>query len=347
MKLNSKVKGWQGKLIVTLTSVIVSLVIFEILIQLAFPISGLYSYSEHTDYLLQKNVNISFKWNEFNTIIKTNSFGIRDDEINYNETDNILLLGDSFTFGHGVEHEETFGFLLEEKLNEQRLEKKQKQDESRQSKRKIEVINTGHNGYDTRREYEFLTNYGDKFNPNIVVVNFLLNDPNSNSGEFWFSPISLGKLSDYFPFRSIDFMIGYLKKPEIIFELLELKKSEKRTKHFNCFTIASCKDGWAASFKYLDKIDSYAKENGIMFILVNVPFKEQIGNKESIVAEILQKYATLRNIHFIDLEKSQLNKDDYYKNDGHWNKKGHEKAAQFIFNDMIKEQNLIFSEDKH
>ena len=46
----------------------------------------------------------------------------------------MFLLGNSFVFGHGVNYDETFGHVMEEKLG-------------------IKVLNTGMNGYDTSPDY--------------------------------------------------------------------------------------------------------------------------------------------------------------------------------------------------
>jgi len=57
---------------------------------------------------------------EFDIDIVISSGGLRDREYSYAKPDNtrrVLCLGDSFTFGYGVEWDETFAKVLEERLD--------------------------------------------------------------------------------------------------------------------------------------------------------------------------------------------------------------------------------------
>ena len=76
----------------------------------------------------------------------------------------VLLLGDSQTFGHGVEHEETFGQVLERRLQEQL------------PLARVEVINSGVGGYNLYQEAVYLVHEGLSFEPDLVVILFIGND---------------------------------------------------------------------------------------------------------------------------------------------------------------------------
>lgn len=84
-------------------------------------------------------------------------------------TRRILVLGDSFTWGWGVKVEDTFAKVLEKQLGRELPE--------------IEVINAGVTGYGTDQELLWLEKIGYKFEPDIVIVFFFVNDlmDNSNS----------------------------------------------------------------------------------------------------------------------------------------------------------------------
>ena len=75
-------------------------------------------------FTLQPNVkNYRFTSNmvEFSNLVSTNSYGFRGKEISQEKPRDvyrILLLGDSMTFGWGVEDDQTFSYIAEEKLNE-------------------------------------------------------------------------------------------------------------------------------------------------------------------------------------------------------------------------------------
>lgn len=76
----------------------------------------------------------------------------------------ILLLGDSQTFGQGVELKSTFGALLEEELNR------------RAGGRRVEVINSGVDGYTTGQEAAFFESKGIHYQPDCVIILFIGND---------------------------------------------------------------------------------------------------------------------------------------------------------------------------
>ncbi|NQS99904.1 MAG: hypothetical protein HQ595_02375 [Candidatus Omnitrophica bacterium] len=91
-----------------------------------------------------------------------NSFGFRDRDYTYEKPANtfrILVLGDSFTEGHGVEIEQTFAKIFEKKLNQrpgQNID--------------YEVINCGVGGYSPLLEYLLLSEKALQFKPDMVVI---------------------------------------------------------------------------------------------------------------------------------------------------------------------------------
>jgi lysophospholipase L1-like esterase len=95
--------------------------------------------------------------------VEINSDGLRDDEyaIERNEKQRIAVLGDSLTFGWGVEKHETFEVLLEQMLSEQRP---------------AELINFGHGNYNTQQQVNVFKEKGLKYQPDRVVVFYFIND---------------------------------------------------------------------------------------------------------------------------------------------------------------------------
>lgn len=95
--------------------------------------------------------------------VKINSDGLRDDEYPVERTEayRIAVLGDSLTFGWGVEKEDTFEVLLEEMLSETRP---------------TEMINFGHGNYNTSQQVNLFKEKGLKYNPDKVVVFYFIND---------------------------------------------------------------------------------------------------------------------------------------------------------------------------
>jgi lysophospholipase L1-like esterase len=101
-----------------------------------------------------------------------NSKGLRDREYAYEKPDGtrrILVLGDSFTWGYGVENDAIFTEVLERRFA--------KEDQP------WEVINSGVSGWGTDQEYLWFRREGIKYRPDLVIVAFyILNDPYNNIG---------------------------------------------------------------------------------------------------------------------------------------------------------------------
>jgi lysophospholipase L1-like esterase len=76
----------------------------------------------------------------------------------------ILAIGDSLTFGWGVNDAETFCALVEAGLNRD------------QRTQHVEVVNGGVSGYTTRQERTLLSIFGPQLQPDLVLVGFYWND---------------------------------------------------------------------------------------------------------------------------------------------------------------------------
>lgn len=95
--------------------------------------------------------------------VRISSAGFRDDEypLEKGERWRIVLLGDSLTFGWGVEKEETFEHQLEQLLD---------------ARRPTEIINFGHGNYNTEQEVHLFIEEGLAYRPDQVVLFYFIND---------------------------------------------------------------------------------------------------------------------------------------------------------------------------
>src|SRR3989338_4379423 len=104
------------------------------------------------------------QFGEFKVNITINSLGMRDYEhkIAKNGAERILALGDSFTYGYGVELNETYSKVLESELK-------------KGAKQQYEVLNAGYaSGYSPDTYLLYLKKEGIKFRPDIVIVGFTI-----------------------------------------------------------------------------------------------------------------------------------------------------------------------------
>jgi len=100
--------------------------------------------------------------------IRTNSLGMRDSEpapVEDDSASRIVVLGDSFTFGYRVDADSIYPSVLESRLNEESTEKR------------LEVLNMGVSGYNTQDGARVLEHKGLLWQPDLVIVGYVLNDP--------------------------------------------------------------------------------------------------------------------------------------------------------------------------
>ncbi len=115
-------------------------------------------------YRLRKSFSGKLTTREFDTSIRTNSLGYRGKELSpANTRVRVLALGDSFTFGWGVNDEDTYPERLETQLR------------SRIPDRDIEVINGGFaGGYSPDTYYLYLKTEGEALKPDLIIVGFFI-----------------------------------------------------------------------------------------------------------------------------------------------------------------------------
>jgi hypothetical protein len=108
--------------------------------------------------------------------ISINSDGFRGREYPLQKPDRtfrILMLGDSETFSIMLPEDKTLPVQLEKLLN------------SQASSVRFEVLNFGVEGYNTLQELEQLKVKGLKYSPDLIILNYCLNDP--EPGEYLFN----------------------------------------------------------------------------------------------------------------------------------------------------------------
>ncbi len=100
-------------------------------------------------------------------LIEMNEHGLRGPARSVEKPDDVFriaLIGDSVTMGWGVLYEETYGAIIEGRLDQ------------RSPDRRIEVLNLGLAGYDTTQLMDRLWLHGLAFEPDLFVYGFTIND---------------------------------------------------------------------------------------------------------------------------------------------------------------------------
>jgi lysophospholipase L1-like esterase len=160
-----RARGTLLNALVLVLSVIVTLGMLEVIIRIFLPqpLSPLLHTSDKVLGIRQiPGVKGRLRSSEFDTRVATNSRGLRDVEHTYSKppgTRRMLCLGDSFTFGYGVEADQTFPKVMEKLLNDRPG-----------LTEPWEVVNAGVPGTGTAYELAYFITEGYKYEPDFVLV---------------------------------------------------------------------------------------------------------------------------------------------------------------------------------
>lgn len=266
-------------------------------------------------YTLKRNASFQFNNAEFETTVKTDSSGFRDDDSSTVAPD-IICLGDSFTMGWGVEESQSFPKLLQYKTGKK-------------------VLNTGTPSYGTTREL-MLLNRLDVSKLQYLIIQYCSNDIEENSsyinGNYKLGltpqPVFESSMKTYEWSR-----VYFPGKNSLLTGQLWMK--HQVNKLYPIFRLTGQ--------PYNEEFDS--REHAATFLKVLIKLRENFKNVRIIVTDIdVWKY---RDNHFIDelgkqLELVQddskkniilvnsmkvLTQSDYFILDYHINASGHKKVA--------------------
>jgi len=152
--------------LVLLVSVSLILASLTELVGRRFDLLGISYYTESTRYHLAKKPEpppLYFRHRpgldaDFGGVsVRTNSWGMRGPELQDSSRPRLLFVGDSVTFGWGVEEEDTFVSRVAHALD-------------------IEALNSGVGGYNSIQEAAWLGRYGPMLAPDLVVLLYVPND---------------------------------------------------------------------------------------------------------------------------------------------------------------------------
>ena len=307
----------------------------------------------------------TFLSTEYTIDIKINSEGFRDIEhelIKPTDVFRILAVGDSFTFGLGVQADLVYPEMLERILNEK----------NRHKTFRYEVFNMGIANIGTLEELRIIKE-GIKYKPDLILLGLLAeNRWNAGNGndlcdnfKSWCrsKDNKLIKLGSGGPFlklkvKLIDYansLQGFLAEHSTLYFLVMTKKGTALRRQLIRFREDQKRDeidmGWDITKDTLKKINAIAQEAGAKFVIVRIPFLYDVYNtKPDRVSEILIEFGKVNNINICDLLKilrKNKNLDLYYPADGHWKPAAHMLAAKEIYNYLIRNSLLIHSQVRY
>ena len=364
----------QGAMLASI-SVLLIILSLEIFLQYFYPDKYRYTsnnytrFSEYDPYLgwkLKKDTEGRITQMDYSILVKINHEGFRDNYTPQNVSDimkRIWMIGDSFTFGYGVEEEETFSSILQKYLP------------------LYDIVNMGVYGYATDQEFLlYKKKLQEEINPDIVVLQmFLSNDMIDNlSGDFLHYhkphflltdtgliltnvpvPLNTTKTIDENKTSLKNYIKEILSQHSRAFNFIDirydyLKDIINRKKHAYSLskkygTPEELNRSWRITEALIRSFNEISKTNGTKLIIVLIPDKRDFYDidtnfrKYFDAYERIKKMSNKENFTVIDLyrsfekviDKSGIHKI-YLLRDAHLNAYGHKIIADEIFNVISK-----------
>ncbi len=268
----------------------------------------------------------TYLWNDNN--VPNNSKGYRDREYSFEKPANIfriLVLGDSQTFGQGLKSiNDTWHKKLEYLIN---LGFKSP---------RFEIISLAGKGWNTDTQLFELFRKGFKYNPDLILIGFNLNDPPAphffkcNHQDFQLFPYSKS--------------VTWLRNISKVFQLLEFRLNrlienfEQKPNYTECINQRYESRGWDMELVYLDTITMAAQIKNIHLMITTLPMLYKLDDDYPLKKPHLKikTYCKERGLECLDLY------DKGFKGlsaapllasitDRHFNENGTEIVAQTLF----------------
>lgn len=247
-----------------------------------------------------------YKTSDFSVHHSFNSLGFRDREhavAKVPGTFRIIVLGDSFMDGLQVADEETFARRLESRLQGRGIP--------------AEVVNLGMQGFGTRHELFALESYGLKFQPDLAVLSFFMNDlpdnvvdPNATNSRFtsYFVRTPSGELKrvEHAPLPQQNPLVGAFRKmfPSVYSWMAALFRSGGDSggaspypspyDNFRVDLPVKAAEAWNLTLDILRLVRDRAAESGAKMLVFRVPDREELYPE--IWQKTQERYPALKNL---------------------------------------------------
>jgi lysophospholipase L1-like esterase len=384
----SRLHKLREALLVTAICGAMTFVLLEIALRLFAPqystemqhdmIAGLWTPDPAAQYRNNPGAHIAYRDGEVNDTYVINSQGLREDHEIVPPapgTLRILAVGDSFTFGLGVNGDQTFAHDLNGL--------------TAADGRRVEVINAGVSGYGTDNELAWLRAYGWLLKPDVVVLGFFTaNDISDNMLGMRKTQVDAhGQLvpSDALrvmrnitpepanpgPVKSVKIWLAHNSQAYVLLRRLghgvwDWLFPPPRVEQSALFSYNSLYEkqddpklqaAWNTTFELLAQMKAEVEAHGAKLVVVALPPREQIEDADwqKIVAssglpasdlqrdkpeQVLARWCAQTNTPLVNLlpgfQSAPANPPLYYRLDTHFNAAGHTLAAQLIHDALVK-----------
>lgn len=304
-----------------IVSVIFSLLLAELILRV-FTLQPLYTFkkgiftqSEEYGYCLSPFANGLHVQPSYTYTIKVNSWGFRGKEPNFNAGYRVLIVGDSYAAGQGVDEEKG----LCEIASKHFLDRGQD----------IGIFNTSVFGYCLLNEIRVLRKFIPLYKPDLVIYLMYSND--------FLDRKSMQVKDGYLVYESPGPVRAWLNTNSYLYCLI--KRIFYKLKYYKGFSnipkpaVFSQQD-LDFTFGYLREMNRLCAQHGVRFIVVPLPDIEMIDNQAYIetrkyVFRLLQKDSICFDDWYPGIPRDRV-KDLFYEYDLHWTEAGHAYFSDFL-----------------
>lgn len=278
---------------------------------------------------------------EFQNSITTNSLGFRGLHEYVKEKNGkfrIFGLGDSFTFGYGVEEDEIYLSVLEKKLE-------------RELGIKNETFKLGVFGYGTLQQLKLFHKFLE-YKPDLIILGFFARNYFAAEGgndlvdnyyfNEWEKTRNKPKVKDHITKAGhASFMRkvrNFLRDHSNLYRIIEMYFGGYLRKNYTPKDNPELREkGWQITKNALKAFDKELQALNIKCLILWIPFPESINARDNSVIEKLKSFR-LQNIFMVNPLEAMVDDVEkyYYKLDCHWNAEGHRVAAGLLFKKILE-----------
>lgn len=256
--------------------------------------------------------------------IATNSLGLRDREYNLGTgAPRVVVVGDSYTFGFGVEADETFPKIAEREMRKGTLPS-------------LEVVNAGVSGYGPFEEAASLRRVVPTFKPRAVVMAFFEGNDVRNATEYplkyTLGPMGYLRREGSNPFATpLSYLLTYLAmKWRNVDEKLATRRGIELC-HTAILDAKRYSESQGAAFFFLIIPNVRAERGGRMWLLR--AYDRLLGSGDDISAE-MEAFARSEGIEVLNLSPLFDSAPEQpvlrFGWDGHFTREGHRLAGEAL-----------------
>jgi hypothetical protein len=269
----------------------------------------------------------NFQHPDFSTEVSINSLGLRSREypVARNEKKRMLVLGDSYGWGFGVNNNEIFTELMEAKHPD------------------WEIINASVSGYGTVQEYLYLQKRGVLLKPDVVLLLFFDNDFQDNIGktDYWYKRPIISRTASGFAMTGTP-----VSPPSLLqrFNIMLMGHSYLARGFYGALASATgdndsstnanngdehidtnADNGFDATRFVLGQMMDFTQSQGIKLVIAETPLSE-------VKHAVIQQQCETHKVPCLHLNKvfRRNTRDWHFEHDRHWNALGHKMAADAL-----------------